>query len=77
MVYSPSTSAIEMNAADRMPLTMFGSMTRGDHGDPAAPSERAASARVRSVDGRQRGVERAVGERQHQHDVGEASSVSA
>ena len=35
MVYSPSTSATEMKAADRTPDQMLGSTTRSDHRGPA------------------------------------------
>ena len=51
MVYSPSTTAIEMNAADRMPDQMLGTTTRRIVVGQPAPSDRAASASVcRSID---------------------------
>ena len=46
MVYSPSTTATEMNAADRMPDAMLGTTTRTIVVAQPAPSDRAASASV-------------------------------
>ena len=71
IVYSPSTTAIEMNAADRIPGPDVG------HHAPAGSSSsslRPATARPRRVSaGRSTTarIDRAVRERQHQHDVDE------
>jgi hypothetical protein len=70
IVYSPSTTAIEMNAAERMPDQMLGTTTRRIVVASPHPATRRLGERLQ-VDGRQRGVDRAVGERQHQHDVHE------
>ncbi len=45
-MYSPNTTAIEMNAADRMPDQMLGTTTRPIVVSQPAPSERAASESV-------------------------------
>ena len=51
MVYSPSTTAMEMKAAERIPDQMLGTTTRMIVVGQPAPSERAASASVcRSID---------------------------
>jgi hypothetical protein len=51
MVYSPRTTAIEMNEAERMPDQMLGTTTRRIVVVQPAPSERAASASVfKSID---------------------------
>ena len=50
-MYSPSTTAMEMKAADRIPDQMLGTTTRRMVVGQPAPSERAASASVfRSMD---------------------------
>ena len=50
-MYSPSTTAMEMKAAERIPDQMLGTTTRRMVVGQPAPSERAASASVlRSMD---------------------------
>ena len=71
MVNSPSTSATEMNAADRTPGQMLGTITRAITVNQLAPSDRAASASVVASSADSADVDRAVGVRQHQHDVDE------
>ena len=65
-VYSPSTTATEMNAAERMPEEMLGTTTRRIVGRPARPQRPGRFGSMLQVDRGQRRVDGPVGEWQHQ-----------